>query len=778
MKSSEPARQAPPAVEPALGRRRFLGYVLAAPTLMAAAELAPAPQASAAVGAQPAASGIPSADITEIVDLNDALTLAALPTSALITVQVNKDGTVSFALPRAEVGQGITTSTAMLIAEEMDVPLDQVRVTLADARPELLFNQLTGASNTTVATYTPIRVAAAIARRRLLEAAATELRAPVEELTIKAGVVTGPAGESRTFRDLAEKAAATTTQTVTAELKTADRFTVIGTPQGRIDALAAVTGRKKFAMDLTVPDALPTMVCRAPTINGTVASVANMDAVRALPGVTDVAVISTGVAVRARTFGQCVDGVRALRVAWQPGTAAGKSDETVLDELEKAELPIGLPPLTPTVDATFTFHFRGNSALETNCAIADVRADRAEIWSGLKAPIVARQTIAARLRLPVSAVTVHVTESGGSFGRKLFFDAALEAAEASQKFGKPVKLMWHRADDVRQGRVHPMAISRVRASYLGGAVLGYHQRHTSVATDLGHGFGEILTALAAKLPVGDIGFSETFFQLSQSMPYDFGVYSRLLNETDKDFNTGSMRNVYSPDVTCARELVVDRLAAKVGKDPVRFRRDFLRDDRARAVLDKVAEAGDWGRTMPAGTAQGVALHSEYGSASAVLVEIDCRPGTVNRPVRDGVAGPRVTKAVCAVDVGLTVNPRGLEAQMTGCLMDGIAQTLTSSLHLRDGCFLEASWDNYFYTRQWNTPPDVRVIVMADTSEKPGGAGELGVAASMAAVACAYGRATGTMPTSFPINHGTLSFEPKPTVPPVPQSPTDGLEHAL
>ncbi|MET9594313.1 molybdopterin cofactor-binding domain-containing protein [Streptomyces sp. NPDC006516] len=769
MVNGEDRAARPPHGSRALDRRKFLGFVLAAPTLVTAAQLVPAEQARA---------DVPSADITELVDLNDVMTLAALPTSGLITVQVNTDGTVSFALPRAEVGQGITTSTAMLIAEEMDVPLDKVRVTLADARPELVFNQLTGGSNTTIATYTPIRVAAAVARGRLLEAAATVFGAALTEVTIRAGVVLGPAGRSIGIGALAEKAAAVRTQQVTAELKPAEQFTVIGTPQRRIDALDAVTGRKKFAMDLAVPGALPTMVCRPPTINGKVGPVANADAVRAMPGVTDVVVINSGVAVRARTFGQCIDAVRALKVSWGPGTAQGKSDETVLKELKAAEPSLGLPPLTPSVEGRFTFHFRSNSALETNCAIADVRSDRAEIWSGLKAPIVAKEAIAAKLGLPLRAVTVHVTESGGSFGRKLFFDAALEAVEISAKIGKPVKLMWHRADDSRQGRTHPMATSRVRIAYAGNTVLSYKQRHTSVATDLSHGFGEIFTALAAKLPVADLGFSETFFQLSQSMPYNFGVNSRLLNETDKGFNTGSMRNVYSPDVTCARELLIDRLATKMGKDPYRIRRDFLKDDRSVAVLEKVAEAGRWGRSMPAGTAQGIALHSEYHSASAVLVEIDCRPETVDRPIRNGVAGPRVTKVVLAVDAGLTINPRGLEAQMMGCAMDGIALALTSSLHLRDGYFLEASWDNYFYTRQWNTPPELDVIIMPDTTGKPGGAGELGVAASMAAVACAYGRATGTMPTTFPINHGTLSFEPKPVVPPVPQSPTDGLEHAF
>jgi isoquinoline 1-oxidoreductase beta subunit len=760
-------------MDQSIGRRRFLGYVLAAPILVTAADLG-----LDTVAADAADAVVPSPDLTELIDLNDVMTAAALPTSGLISVEVNPDGTVSFALPRAEVGQGITTSTAMLIAEELSLPLERVRITLADARPELLFNQLTGASNTTIATYTPIRVAAAIARSRLLTAAAAELNSPVTELTLKAGVISNRSGDSIDIGALTEKAASMRTQQVPVELTPRGDFTIIGKPHNRIDALDAVTGRKKFAMDLDVADAKPTMVCRPPTINGTVGSVANLAEARAMPGVTDVVVISTGVAVRAETFGQCIDAVRALRVSWKPGTAEGKSDGTVLQELAAAEIPLGPPSLAPTVEAKFTFYFRSNSALEPNCAIADVRADRAEIWSVLKSPIVAKQTIATKLGLPVDKVTVHVTEGGGSFGSKLFFDAAMEAAEASQQIGKPVKLMWHRADDSRQGRTHPMATSRVRATYFGDTVLSYEQRHTSVSTDLGHGLGEVITAMAAKLPVGDIGFSEIFFQLSQTMSYKFGGYTRLLSETDKSFNTGSMRNVYSPDVTCARELIVDQLAARMGKDPYQFRNDFLRDDRSRAVLAKVAEVGNWGRPMPAGTAQGIAFHAEFKSVSAVLMEIDCRPETINRPIRDGVAGPRVTKAVFAVDVGLAVNPRGLEAQMMGCITDGIALALTSSLHLRDGYFLEASWDNYFYTRQWNTPPELQIIVMPSTSEKPGGAGELGVAASMAAVACAYGRATGSMPTSFPINHGTLSFEPKPTIPPIPPSPTDGLNHAF
>jgi isoquinoline 1-oxidoreductase beta subunit len=783
------SRPAAPPEEPAdaaqegTGRRRFLGYLLAAPTLVAAAQIG-----EVALRPGQAGAAIPSApEPSDLYDLNDLLTAAATPTANLITVRLNRDGTASFALPRCESGQGITTSTAMLVAEELDLPLDKVHVTLADARPELLFNQFTAGSNTTISTYTPVRVAAALARQRLLQAAAIELGDTVTNLTASAGQIISSTGLSVSYGALAGKAASAVTKKVAVSLKPRSKFTVIGTPRNRIDARDAVTGRKTFTMDLDVPGAKPTMVCRPPTIKGTVRSVENLAHVRRMPGITHVAVISTGVAVRGETFGQCTDAIRALKVTWGPGTVDHESDETVKEKLRAAEIPLAVPPLGPltaTVEAEFTFNWKSNSALEPNTAIADVRPDRAEIWSSLQAPISTREGVASRLGLPLSAVTVHVMPGGGAFGRRMFSDVVYEAVEASQKMGQPVKLMWHRADEFRQGRVHPMCISHVRASYAAGNVLAYEQRHTSVATDYTQGFGEVLTEMAGKVPPAGLGnllaYSESIFELTVNVPYQFGVTDQVLNEifTWDTFHSGSVRNLYNADVVLAREVVVDHLAEAMGQDPYGFRRQFLKSARTKAVLDKAAQAGRWGRAMPAGTAQGIALHEEYHGVCAALVEIDCRPETVRRKIRDAYAGPRVTKVVFVVDVGLPVNPRGLQAQMMGGIMDGIAEVLTASLHLTDGHFAEASWDHYYYTREWNTPPQVDVIVMPPTTGQPGGAGEFGVAATKAAVACAYGRATGTMPTSFPINHDQpLGFTPYPTVPPVPASPTDGLKDA-
>ncbi|GGF44303.1 isoquinoline 1-oxidoreductase subunit beta [Marmoricola endophyticus] len=783
----EDEQEAVDAAPGGLGRRHFVGYVVAGSTLAVAADLTTgAMPADAATPAAGSGTPIPSApQIAEAYDLEDLQTQAALPTSQLITIEVDKDGVAHFALPRMEVGQGITTSTAMIIAEELDLPLSKVQVSLAPARPELLFNQLTGGSNTTVSTYTPVRVAAALAKKRLLDAAAILLGGQVALLKSKEGIISLPGGGSVTYGEAAAKAASPSTEKVDVTLKKPSEHKVIGTPRNRVDALDAVTGKKQFSMDLAVKDALPTMICRPPTVNGKPKSIKNRAAVLAMPGVTHVATLPTGVAVRARTFGQCIDAVRALQVVWNRGTVEGMDDEAVLKQLRAAQLPLAVPKvpiLAKTVEASFEFMFRSGAALEPNCAVADYKDGKITVWAGLKSPLVAQANIADALGIPQTNVTVNVITGGGSFGHKLFSDGAIEAARAAKAFGKPVKLMWHRCDEPRQGRSHPMSTSRIRATVLGNSILTFEQRHTGVSTDFRHGLGERLTNLAADLPtgLGNLGFSESIFLLTQELGYNMGVVTQLLTETknQEQFPTSSVRNIYSPDVRTASELMMGKLAEALKMDPVEFRLRFLKEERTKAVLRKVAEVANWGKTMPKGTAQGVAIHKEYKGATATIVELDCRPETVNRKIRDAVTGPRVMRATIVVDAGLVINPRGLEAQMMGGVSDGIAQALTSSSHLRNGSFLEGSWDNFFYTRQWNAPLDFQCVVMKSDSEQPGGAGEAGVASSMAATAAAYWKATGTMPTRFPILHDQTpdAFEVKPFSPPIPESPTDGLQY--
>ena len=236
---------------------------------------------------------------------------------------------------------------------------------------------------------------------------------------------------------------------------------------------------------------------------------------------------------------------------------------------------------------------------------------------------------------------MHVIEGGGSFGRKLFCDAALEAAEVSKAIGKPVKLMWHRTDDFRQGRVHPMATSRVRATLPRRARCSrFDQRHTSVATDFSHGLGEIITAAGGRAAAGwaTSASPQTIFELTPERALQL---RRRHPAAQRDRHAASTPAACATSTarTCARarELMVDQLAAAMGKDPLRSSgASSCRTTASRAVLDKVAEVGSWGRAMPAGTAQGIAVHSEYKGRTAV-------PGRDRLPARRPSTGRSATR---------------------------------------------------------------------------------------------------------------------------------------
>lgn len=711
----------------------------------------------------------------DLVDLGDLLIAAALPTSNLISLEFTADGVCHFALHRAEVGQGITTVVAMLIAEELDMDLDKVSITLADARPELLFNQLTGSSNSVRGLYGPVRAVAATARARMLDTASQQAGVPASELSVRRGVITSKRGYSGTYGSLATAAAGSVVTIAsgnTAKPKDPSQFELVGTPTNRVDARDIVTGAKKYTLDIAVPGAKPVYIRRPPSINGTVASVKNAAAVRAIEGVIDIAVIPTGVAVMAETFGQALDGLNALDVTWGPGTVDTENDDTIRAKLRQTALPLAVPGLLrQSVDAEFDWAFVSHAPMETNSAIADVRADRAEIWSNFKTPIVAQQTIAKELGLLQDQVVVHVVGAGGSFGRHLFYDAPLEAALISRAVGRPAMLRWTRTDDMRHGRAAPASYHRMRATVALGSVATFEHRVASVETDFRHGLGEIFTATYTQLPAplnaGNLSIAQTLFETTIKSPYNYGVVTQALTELPVQFHTGSFRSVYSYATRGSEEIMADEIAARLGQDPVAFRLATFKKDRQRAVLQRVADAGGWGKKMANGTAQGVGFHEEYEACVAYLVEIDTTAKATIKVYRpDGspagsrtVVAPRVTKATVAVDVGRALNPRGLQAQMIGGLTDAISVVFRAGLHINDGAPLEGSYSEFHYARQKDSPLDVQVIVMPPTGE-PGGVGELGLPAAVGAVANAYARATGTKPRRFPINFD-IDFPPRP-----------------
>ncbi len=777
--AEEPKEAEKVAGEPAapLSRRHLLGYAVSAPVMTVAAGFG----ANLALPSSAHAAPLPLTppDSVDYYDLGDALVQTSLPTMPLVKLSVGLDGRITLDLPRLESGQGIATACGMMVAEEFDVPWSAVLVTASDARPELLFNQVTGGSSAVRCFHAALPLLAAAARARLLAAAAQQWGVPASNLSVKAGLVISTDGRSSGYGAFTAAASLLPLPT-NARPKLAAQYSVIGRPAGRLDARDIVTGKKKFTLDQLVPDAKPTMLLMPTQIRGSVLRVNNAAAVQAMPGVIAVVVIPEGgsvvpnprgVAVMAETFGQAWTAANALDVTWGDGPLKGQSNDSLQATLKAAIAPLAVPPLGAlTVEGDFTFAAAAHAPLEVECAIADVRAGSAEIWAGLQSPIVTQQSIALDLGLPVSKVTVHVVPSGGSFGRRLFWDPVQVAVQVSKATGRPCKLMYHRINDMRHTRLRPPQYHKVRATLLLGKVLSYEQRIAAVRLDVRHGFGDIFTAAAVSAPAGvqqSIGNGATeqaFFKTMVSSPYNFGISSKVLTPVAIDMNTVSYRSVHIQPARSVEEIIVDEIARALNKDPVAFRLEYLRDARARAVLQAVTTASGWGKSMPAGFAQGVAVHQESRSFTACVVELDARV----------LSAVQVTKATIAIDVGLPINPTGIDAQVQGALAESISLVLTAGLHIRDGLPLEGSYSQYHFARMKHYPKDVKVIIMPANGNAIGGLGEVGLSASSGAIANAYARATGLKPRNFPLNF-PVDFAPvapgklpNPVVVPVPR----------
>jgi isoquinoline 1-oxidoreductase subunit beta len=652
-------------------------------------------------------------------------------------LEVTRDNRVVFRVPRAEVGQGITTALAIVVADEIDARLADVDVPLEEARQDLGTAQSTGGSSSVRSLWDPVRSIAAEARARLVTAAAERWDLPASSLSTRDTAVWAPDGRSATYGSLTEAAAEVVVPAVSNAPKPASEYRLIGKSTPRVDARSIVTGAAKFALDVDVPGALPTVVVRPPTLKGTVEAY-DASAALKMPGVVAVTELPSGVAVTAKTFDQALKAGAAVVVTWGPGTVDGTSDAKIKDDLEEAIPSTTYPALLlnqRVVEATFDFAFVNHAPMEVGSAVADVQSGSAEVWVATKSPTGAQSAVADAVGLGVDKVTLHVVRGGGSFGRRIYHEPAVEAARVSHAIGKPVKLMWTRNDDMRHGRVRPRSHHQLRAVHALGEVLSYEHRMSCVELDLGSGTGQALVDAGYVNPT----IGTAFFNLSQSCPYNFGVVTESLNEVSYDMPTAAWRSVYSAQARTAEEILVDEIAKALGTDPVATRRKFLKTAEARAVLDKVATEGNWGRSMSPGTAQGVAMHGEYRSIAACLVEINCTGDK-----------PRVTKAVMALDVGRQVNPSGLKAQAMGSLIDGISTVLLAGNHLDDGAFREGSYSDFKYARQADAPLTCDVYLVGG-SGKPGGVGELCVPAAAAAVANAYARATGKKPRTFPIN---------------------------
>ncbi len=541
----------------------------------------------------------------------------------LLTLELGTDGRVHFDMPRVEVGQGVEGGCAQIIADQLEMSYDDVDITQSKARVDLMDAQLTGGSSSLFSLWEPLRELSELIRQKVVGAAAKEWGVSANKCHTADGFVYGPRGRKSSYGELSKLAASAQAEFVGQLLNAAvgpPKGSVIGKSVPRKDLRAIVTGTKKFALDLDIPGALPTMLCRPPVINGTVEKINNESQVKSMPGVTHVAVIDGAlrgqvVAVRAKTFGQCVDAIRKLDVSWGESSTGKVNSDDMLKQVEAALLPMDpAPPGAEVIENKYTFHYRVSGPLEPNSAVADVKAESAEIWAASKIPGTPLSMVAEELGLPIDRVTLNVTYGGGSFGTTLHGDRIIEAARASKAFGAPVRLMWHRTDQVRAGRQHPGSVSHVRATKVGNTITSFTQWHASSACDFTHSAGDIISGRMMKKDPsrywGNTAVTDWFYQIVTSVPYNFGPTRTALTEAfEYDYvPTGPVRNVYSPDVAVARELLVEDMAKSFGMDGYQFRRAFAKDPHMVQALDAVAKSGDWGRKLPKGVHQAIATH--------------------------------------------------------------------------------------------------------------------------------------------------------------------------
>src|SRR5258706_2418711 len=532
-----------------IGRRRLLTYAVSSPVVTIAAGFGV--NLATPSSAEAAPMPLIPADSVDYYDVGDSLVQFGAPTMPLVKLSVGTDGKVTLEMPRLEQGQGIATALAMMIAEEMDVPLSDVIVHSADAQPELMYNQLTGGLSS-VRCFDPVLpIMAASARARLVAYAAQQWGMNPSDLRVDAGVVISPDGRIAPYGSLTIGAA--TLPLPNALPKDPSQYKVIGAFTPRLDARDIVTGRKKFTLDQPVPNAKPTMWRMPSQIRGTVVSVNNIAGVKAMPGVIDVVIVppggaivprQVGVAVMAETFGQAWDAARALDITWGDGTNKGQTNASIMAALKAVNPPLAVPPLGAlTIDAEFEFPPATHCPLEVECAIVDAQANSAEIWAGLQTRIVALQATAADMGLQESAVKAHVIPSGGAFGRRLFWDPVQVAAYVSRATGHVCKLMYHRSDDIRHTRLRPPQVHNVRATLLAGSVVSYEQHIAAIRLDARHGYGEQGTAKTGALPEGtpqtlaNLSYEQFFFKTMVASPYNYGSSSKALPPVHAARNT-------------------------------------------------------------------------------------------------------------------------------------------------------------------------------------------------------------------------------------------------
>jgi isoquinoline 1-oxidoreductase beta subunit len=705
-------------------------------------------------------------------------------------VKIGADDTVVIELPKSEMGQGVHTGLAMVLADELDAdwsrvrvehpPIDKIYNNLATAVDGLPFHpdsasllkqvagrltaktmreigvMVTGGSSSLKDLWLPMREAGASARAMLVAAAAQAWGVPAGEVVAAAGVLSHPSGKQARFGALAA-AAARQPLPGDVKLKTAAQFKLIGQPLPRIEAAAKGNGRAVFAIDVLPLGLLYASVVMCPTLGGKVQS---FDAARALrlPGLKKVLAVpglnggTAGVAAIADTPWHAMQAVQAVQVQWDEAVpAAGFSSAAGLDRLAQTldgetgfayystgDVKAALKGAAQTISAEYRAPWLSHATLEPQNCTVQLKDGRATVWAPTQVPGIARSAVAQVLGIPAAQVDVQVQLLGGGFGRRLDVDFIAQAAAiAKEADGAPVQTLWTRPEDTRHDFYRPAAVARFAAGFDGSKRLVAWQ-----ATSAGQAILPQVLKRAFGLP--GMGPDKTTAEGSFDQAYEWPA-ARIAHEiVDLPVPVGFWRSVGHSHQAFFKESFVDEAAHAVGQDPVAFRAALLnRHPRHLYVLQRAAQLAGWGQALApaadgAPRARGVALHQSFGSIVAQVAEVSLGE---NKAIR-------VHRVVCVIDCGTAINPNLVRQQMESGIVFGLTAALYGGVTIEKGRVQQSSFHDQPLLRI-DACPVIETDIVAST-EPPEGVGEPGTPPIAPAVANALFALTGQRLRHLPL----------------------------
>jgi len=662
-------------------------------------------------------------------------------------VVINPDDSVVIRYGRAEMGQGSFTALPQILTEELECDWAFVKPEYASAnrnhRDSKVYGSLsTGGSRAVRETGEMVQQAGASARERLIAAAAKRWNVPAQDCAAAMSKVTHkPTGRSFRFGELAAEAAAIKLDKEPA-IKTPNAFKFIGQRIARLDVPLKINGTAMYGIDLAVPDMVQAAIMACPVFGGTVKSV-DERAIVGRRGNLQVVKLKDAVAVVADRYFRAKAALDALAIEWEVG-AAGATDsaqfrKAYIDALDQkgavarhdGNVDVAMPTAAKVIEATYDVPIIAHAPMEPLNAIAHVQADRVDVWVGTQNADLALTFAAQASGVKPENVFIHNTFSGGGFGRRLRPDEVAQAVAVAKAIGKPVKLIWSREEEIRQGRYRTQAAIRFKA--------GFAADGTAIALDMRNSAGSSnpQNARDGLDPQTIQGLINTAYKLP-----NLRVIS-ILKNTHVPLGPwrapGHSQNVFFV------ESFIDEMAHAAGKDPVALRRELLahRPDFQR-VLDLLVDKGDWGKPMPAGKGRGIAVHESYDSVVGMIAEVAVANGEV-----------KVERVVIACDCGVMVNPRGVETQLEGGMIYGLSAALFGEITIKNGRVEQGNFDTYPVVR-FKDAPKTEVYLTPTAGKKWGGVGEPGATMIQPAVTNAIFAATGKRLRSLPIRGQNLS----------------------